>query len=118
MLELIKLAALPIVAMGAVAGVDVSGVTKFYDTTPEFIQVGQHGVGEDSAAEIVVSDGGDLLVYTNSDKGSIDFVNIADPSNPTAIGSVDVAGEPTSVAIRSGYAIAAVNTSESYIKPS
>ena len=35
MLELIKLAALPIVAMGAVAGVDVSGVTKFYDTTQE-----------------------------------------------------------------------------------
>ena len=118
MLELIKLAALPIVAMGAVAGADVSGVAKFYDTTPEFTQVGQHGVGKDSAAEIVVSDGGDLLVYTNSDKGSIDFVNIADPSNPTAIGSVDVGGEPTSVAIRSGYAIAAVNTSESYIKPS
>ena len=66
-------------------------------------QVGQYGVGEDSAAEIIASDG-KILAYTNSDKGSVDFVNISDPSNPTAVISVDVGGEPTSVAIRDGYA--------------
>ncbi len=80
-------------------------------------QVGQYGVGEDSAAEIIASDG-QILAYSNSDKGSIDFVSIIDPSNPTSITSVDVGGEPTSVAIHNGYAIAAINTSESFTNPS
>ena len=80
-------------------------------------EIASDGVGEDSAAEIIASDG-QILAYTNSDKGSVDFVNISDPSNPTAVTSVDVGGEPTSVAIRDGYAVAAVNTSSSFTNPS
>jgi len=109
MLELIKLVSLPIVALGAIAGADVSALSDAIASPREFTQVGQYGVGEDSAAEIIASDG-KVLAYTNSDKGSVDFVNISDPSNPTAVTSVDVGGEPTSVAIHDGYAIAAVNT--------
>jgi hypothetical protein len=114
-LDLIKLVALPVAVGGALVGADVSALSSAY--AQEFNQVGQYGVGEDSAAEIIASDG-KILAYTNSDKGSVDFVNISDPSNPTAVISVDVGGEPTSVAIRDGYAVAAVNTSSSFTNPS
>ena len=114
-LDLIKLVALPVVVGGALVGADVSALSSAY--AQEFTQVGQYGVGEDSAAEIIASDG-KILAYTNSDKGSVDFVNISDPSNPTAVISVDVGGEPTSVAIHDGYAVAAVNTSSSFTDPS
>ena len=114
-LDLIKLVALPVVVGGALVGADFSALSSAY--AQEFTQVGQYGVGEDSAAEIIASDG-KVLAYTNSDKGSVDFVNISDPSNPTAVISVDVGGEPTSVAIHDGYAVAAVNTSSSFTNPS
>ena len=125
MLELLQLIALPVVTLGAVMGTDVSPLLNAYshkDThshkdTPSFEQVGKYGVGEDSAAEIIASDG-KILAYSNSDKGSVDFVDITDPTNPISVASIDVGGEPTSVAIRRGYAIAAVNTSESYTNPS
>ena len=116
-LELIKLLALPVAVGGALVGADVSALSSVFASTPEFTQVGQYGVGEDSASEIIASDG-QILAYTNSDKGSVDFVNISDPSNPTAITAVDVGGEPTSVAIHDGYAVAAVNTSSSFTNPS
>ena len=114
--ELVKLVTLPVIAMGAIVGADVSALSDV-NAAPNFEQVGQYGVGEDSAAEIVASNG-QVLAYTNSDKGSVDFVNISDPSNPSAIISVDVGGEPTSVAIHDGYAVAAVNTSSSFTDPS
>ena len=114
--ELVKLVTLPVIAMGAIVGADVSALSDAY-AAPNFEQVGQYGVGEDSAAEIVASNG-KVLAYTNSDKGSVDFVDISDPSNPTSIISVDVGGEPTSVAIHDGYAVAAVNTSSSFTNPS
>ena len=114
-LDLIKLVALPVAVGGALIGADISALSSVY--AQEFTQVGQYGVGEDSAAEIIASDG-KILAYSNSDKGSIDFVSIADPTNPTAITSVDVGGEPTSVSIKDGYAIAAVNTSSSFTDPS
>ena len=117
--ELIKLVSLPIVAIcGAIGwGGCFRPLLTAIASPREFTQVGQYGVGEDSAAEIIASDG-QVLAYTNSDKGSVDFVNISDPSNPTAVISVDVGGEPTSVAIHDGYAIAAVNTSSSFTNPS
>ena len=115
-LELIKLLTLPVAVAGVAMGADVSALADTYGT--QFEQVGQHGVGKDSAAEIVASDGADLLVYTNSEKGSVDFVNIANPSAPVADGSIDVGGEPTSVAVAKGMAFVAVNTSKSYTEPS
>ena len=114
--ELLKLLTLPVAVVGVAMGADVSALADTYGT--KFEQVGQHGVGKDSAAEIVASDGANLLVYTNSEKGSIDFVNIADPSAPVADGSIDVGGEPTSVAVAKGMAFVAVNTSKSYTEPS
>jgi hypothetical protein len=73
-----------------------------------------------SNAEIVAAsvDGG-LLIYTDGEYGKIGFVNIADPANPLPAGLVDVApGEPTSVAVRGNYVLAAVNTSPDFVNPS
>ena len=48
----------------------------------------------------------------------IGFVDITNPRSPRPLGTVDVGGEPTSVAVRGGYAYAGVNTSPDYVNPS
>jgi len=76
--------------------------------------------GDDTtAAEIVAaSTDGMTLIYTNSPKGEIGFIDISNPSSPKAKGHLDMGGEPTSVAVVGGNAIVVVNTSESYTNPS
>lgn len=56
---------------------------------------------EQTAAEIVAaSTDGKTLIYTNSPRKEIGFVDIADPTRPLPIGALAVGGEPTSVAVR------------------
>ncbi|MEW5838606.1 MAG: esterase-like activity of phytase family protein [Pseudomonadota bacterium] len=76
--------------------------------------------GDDTtAAEIVTaSTDGMTLIYSNSPKGEIGFVDITDPSKPTAKGHLDMGGEPTSVAVLNANVLVAVNTSESFTNPS
>jgi len=76
--------------------------------------------GDDStAAEIVTaSTDGMTLVYSNSPKGEIGFVDITDPSKPKAKGHLDMGGEPTSVSVLGTNVLVGVNTSESFVKPS
>lgn len=70
-------------------------------------------------AEILdVTDDGNTLVYTDSPSGVIGFVDITDPANPTADGTVTVPGEPTSVAVAGDHVLAAVNTSPDFDDPS
>lgn len=81
------------------------------------------GAGKDpaseTASEIVTSaHSGRVLIYTDSPMGRIGFVDIADPSNPQPAGSLNMGGEPTSVAVKGDYALVAVNTSASYLAPS
>ena len=59
LLELLQLAALPVVTLGAVMGVDASPLQDAYPDkdVPSFEQVGKYGVGKNSAAEIIASDG-------------------------------------------------------------
>lgn len=72
-----------------------------------------------TAAEIVaVSADGNTLIYSNSPLGAIGFVDIADPSSPTALGGLAMGGEPTSVAVRGPHALVAVNTSADFVSPS
>ena len=60
------------------------------------------------------------LIYTDSEKENVGFVDISDPSNPVPLGVIDLNGEPTSVAIFPGSktAAAAVNTSDDYVNTS
>lgn len=74
---------------------------------------------ESTAAEIVTaSTDGMTLIYSNSPKGEIGFIDIITPSAPKAKGHLDMGGEPTSVSVLGGYVLVAVNTSESFVKPS
>ena len=73
----------------------------------------------ETVAEIVAgSEDGMILAYTDAAMGSLGLVDFSDPAAPLGLGHVALEGEPTSVAIRNGVALAGVNTSESYVEPS
>ncbi len=69
-----------------------------------------------TAAEIVaVSTDGMTLVYSDSPREVIGFVDITDPSTPVADGTFALAGEPTSVTVMGDNALVGVNTSADFI---
>ncbi|MEM0935092.1 MAG: esterase-like activity of phytase family protein [Pseudomonadota bacterium] len=74
---------------------------------------------EETSAEIIAATAdGMTLVYTDSPGGVIGFIDITDPMNPAAAGVFTPEGEPTSVGVIGTYALAGVNTSESFTEPS
>lgn len=74
---------------------------------------------DETAAEIAAaSTDGMTVIYTNSPKGEIGFVDITDPTNPKPLGKVAADGEPTSVAVLGNYAVVGVDTSTSFTAPS
>jgi len=74
---------------------------------------------DETAAEIAAaSTDGMTVIYTNSPKGEVGFVDITDPADPKPLGALAVGGEPTSVAVLDGYALVAVDTSASFVAPS
>lgn len=79
---------------------------------------------EETVAEIVAYAAFEqLLIHTDAEQKALGLVNIADPSNPTAAGTIQLDGEPTSVSVLESYEhgsliLVAVNTSQSYVQPS
>lgn len=72
-----------------------------------------------TAAEIVTaSTDGMTLIYSDSPGDRIGFVDIKNPALPVALGTLDVAGEPTSVAVHGEHVLLGVNTSVSLVDPS
>ena len=101
----------------------VSNPGKFFNRTATFAVCAQFGSScEDStptAAEIVAaSEDGMALVYTNSLKGEVGFVDITDPAAPKGLGMLAMGGEPTSVTVLGGHALVAVNTSANFVNAS
>ncbi len=79
--------------------------------------------GADKATETVAeiisaTRDGRTLVFTDSPGEAIVFVNAANPLNLLPMGRVALGGEPTSVAVGTKSAYAAVNTSENYVDTS
>ncbi|MEO1017345.1 MAG: esterase-like activity of phytase family protein, partial [Pseudomonadota bacterium] len=73
----------------------------------------------ETVAEIISATAdGSTLVYTDSEFEALGFIDFADPTNLEASGLVALGGEPTSVTVVGGMALAGVNTSESYTEPS
>ncbi len=73
----------------------------------------------ETAAEIVAaSQDGMTLIYTDSPENQVGFVDITDPVNPTGMGTLALAGEPTSVAVVGDNAIVGVNTSADFVNVS
>lgn len=60
-------------------------------------------------AEIVdVTPDDNTLVYSDAGSGAIGLIDVTDPANPTALATVPVNGEPTSVSVVDHYAFANV----------
>lgn len=73
----------------------------------------------ETVAEIIsASEDGKLLVYTDSPRKALGFIDITDPTQPRPGGLMLIGGEPTSVKVVGGRAFVAVNTSESFAQPS
>ncbi len=74
--------------------------------------------GETVAEIVAATEDGNTLIYTDSPTGKIGFVDIRDAENPTGLGTLNTAGEPTSVAVAGNYALVGINTSASFQEPS
>ncbi len=93
---------------------------------PTFRRIASFPVFENSAIEnetvaeiISVTADGNTLVYTDAALGVIGFIDITDPANPVAGGTIDAGGDPTSVTVTAdGLALACVNTSVDFIDTS
>lgn len=57
-------------------------------------------------------------IYTDSSLEALGFVDIKEPSAPSALGTFSLPGEPTSVAVKGDYALTCVNTSPDFVNPS
>jgi len=71
---------------------------------------------EGEVAEILaVTPNGRTLLYTDSAEEELGLVDLSQPKQPKQLGTVQVDGEPTSVAVTRGgkYALVAVDTSSS-----
>ena len=76
---------------------------------------------EGEVAEILaVTPNGRTLLYTGSAEEELGLVDLSQPKQPKQLGTVQVDGEPTSVAVTRGgkYALVAVDTSSSLAQPS
>ncbi len=73
---------------------------------------------ETSAEIVAASSDGNTLIYSDSPQNQIGFTDITDPHNPAPLGTLAMAGEPTSVAVIGDYALVAVNTSVDYVNVS
>ncbi len=71
-----------------------------------------------SSEIIAATEDGNTLVYSDSPLKAIGFIDITDAKAPKAAGTVSFDGEPTSVTVVGGKALVAVNTRESFVKPS
>ncbi len=72
-----------------------------------------------TSAEIVdVTPDGKTLLYTDSPAGLLGFVDVRNAESPRALGTLELGGEPTSVAVRGKLALVGVNTSADFLHPS
>ena len=116
-------------AIGSLAAVLLSGTAlnasaaEYFDRIASFpitanLPADADKKGETVAEIISASEDGNLLVYTDSPRKSLGFIDITDPAAPKPGGMLALGGEPTSVEVVGGTAFVAVNTSESFTKPS
>lgn len=107
-------AALLIAAAVSPAGAAPGGANR------TFTEVATFAVSGEVAEILAVTPDGRTLLYTDSATGEVGLVDLTRPSRPRDLGTVQLDGEPTSVAVtRDGrYALAVVDTSPSFAEPS
>lgn len=73
-------------------------------------------VDDETAAEIIAAGPfGRKLIYTDSPLNAVGFVDIRNPGEPKALGTTQLLGEPTSVAMKGFLALVGVNTSANFV---
>ncbi len=107
---------LSVVAMtSAVVAAPVQASAQQHGNPPSFNHVATFDVRENAGSQVseivAATSNGKILAYTDSASELIGLVDIADPSAPSALGTVAMGGEPTSVSIKGTYALVGVNTS-------
>lgn len=79
---------------------------------------GGDDLADETVAEIITaSEDGLTLIYTDSEKQRLGFIDISNPGNPVAAGFIPLDGEPTSATVKGDYALVGVNTSASFTEP-
>ena len=68
-------------------------------TSEPFHPVATYTVSGEVAEIVAATPDGNVLIYTDSSAQEAGFVDISDSANPIELGTVPVAGEPTSVAV-------------------
>ncbi|GAA4181205.1 esterase-like activity of phytase family protein [Shinella granuli] len=113
----------------ALAAVLAASVASAASAEPVFNRIASFAVADNlpegvdkatptSSEIITASEDGNTLVYSDSPNKAIGFIDISDAKAPKAGGSLSFEGEPTSVTIAAGKALVAINTRESFVKPS
>ncbi len=91
---------------------------KFFQRIAFFPAYLNTAVDRPSGSEIVdVAQDGNTLIYTDGVGGRVGFVDITDPARPGALGTIDVDGEPTSVAVAGKHALVVVDKSAGFLDP-
>lgn len=114
---------------GSLAAAFLSGTAfnalaaEYFDRVASFPITANLSADADKKAETVAeiisaTEDGKLLVYTDSPRKSLGFIDITDPAQPRAGGMLGLGGEPTSVKVVGATAYVTVNTSESFTNPS
>lgn len=76
-------------------------------------------MSQETSAEIITATAnGEMLVYSDSPRGGLGFVDIRQAEQPKPAGFLALDGEPTSVSAVGNHVITAVNTSQNYLQPS
>lgn len=110
-------------AVAVLPSPSVPDASKFFNRVSTFAVCSQVGASCESsdatAAEIVAaSTDGMTLIYSNSPKGEVGFVDISDIKAPKGLGALAMGGEPTSVTVLGAQALVAVNTSKDFVNVS
>lgn len=110
-------------AASVLALISAPALADSFNRISTFPVIANMADGEDvsraSSAEIIsVSEDGNRLIYTDSPLGVLGLIDITDPRAPKPLGNVALNGEPTTAHIIGDRAVVAVNTSESYTRPS
>ena len=76
-------------------------------------------INQETSAEIITATtDGQMLVYSDSPRGGLGFIDIRQAEQPKPAGFLNLDGEPTSVSALGNHVVTAVNTSGSYVAPS
>ena len=102
-----------------VAGASGSSSNRQFERIAHFPVFENSNQSEQTVAEIIdVSRDGKTLIYSDAVLGAIGFIDIRNPEAPEPKGTLDVNGDPTSVAVAGKYALVGVNTSPDFDSPS